>query len=51
MILTPWGYTYDLPDDYNELKALGLDAAKALTAVHGTEYEVGSVTELLRYVE
>jgi len=47
MILTPWGYTYDLPEDYAELKSLGLEAAEALTAVHGTQYDVGSVTEIL----
>lgn len=50
MILTPWGYTYDLPEDYSDLKSLGLAAAEALTAVHGTDYEVGSVTEILRYM-
>jgi murein tripeptide amidase MpaA len=47
MWLTPWGYTYDLPEDYDELKALGVLATEALTAVHGTKYDVGSVTELL----
>jgi len=47
MVLTPWGYTYDLPEDYTDLKTLGVLAADALTAVHGTDYEVGSVTEIL----
>ncbi|CAG7816110.1 unnamed protein product [Allacma fusca] len=47
MILTPWGWTNALPDDYAKLRALGDRAAVALTAVHGTKYEVGSVTELL----
>ncbi|CAG7816112.1 unnamed protein product [Allacma fusca] len=47
MILTPWGYTYDFPPTYTELKNLGVRAANALTAVHRTSYEVGSITEIL----
>ncbi|CAG7816111.1 unnamed protein product [Allacma fusca] len=47
MILTPWGYTYDLPADYRKMRDLGDKAAAALKAVHGTQYKVGSVTEIL----
>jgi len=47
MFLTPWGYTYDLPEDYQKMKTLGQQAAAALQAIHNTAFRVGSVTELL----
>lgn len=47
MWLVPWGWTYDLPEDYDDLIKYGNNGVDALTPVHGTEYEVGSVTELL----
>jgi len=46
-LFTPWGYTSDLPDDYNELYAVGIEATNALTALYGTRYTVGSSTNLL----
>jgi len=45
--LTPWGYTSALPSDYNELYNLAISATRALTAVSGTRYSVGSSTNLL----
>ncbi|XP_035704864.1 carboxypeptidase B isoform X2 [Folsomia candida] len=43
LMLTPYGYTEDLPDDYDQLEALGKRAIKALEEVHGTEYETRTV--------
>jgi len=45
--ISPWGDSYDFPPDYPAHKALGIAATDALRAVHGTNYEVGTVTELL----
>jgi len=45
--LTPWGYTEVLPDDYDDLEALAIDAVTALTRVYGTQYDIGSSTNLL----
>ncbi|CAL8101896.1 unnamed protein product [Orchesella dallaii] len=45
--LTPYGYTEDLPSDYEELESLGLRAARALQEVYGTEYEVGAPSHIL----
>ncbi|KAK4016629.1 hypothetical protein OUZ56_031587 [Daphnia magna] len=45
--LTPWGYTAELPDDYDQMYALAAEAVAALTAVYGTQYEIGSGTVLL----
>lgn len=47
MWLVPWGWTYDLPPTYEELIQFGNVGASALTSIHGTRYDVGSVTELL----
>ena len=43
LILLPWGFTYDLPEDYSEMEEVFLRGSEALTAVHGKYYEVGSV--------
>lgn len=47
VILTPWAYTYKLPEDFDELYSLAGNASQALTAVNGTTYTIGSVTHLL----
>ncbi|CAL8104015.1 unnamed protein product [Orchesella dallaii] len=47
MWLVPWGWTYDFPQDYEDLVRFGNAGVAALTPVHGTRYDVGSVTELL----
>ena len=40
LVLLPWGFTNDLPDDYQQLKTLADKGADALKAVHGKTYEV-----------
>ena len=40
LILLPWGYTRDLPEDYDDMLSVALAGADALTAVHGEIYEV-----------
>lgn len=47
LLLTPWGYTSEYPSDYEDLKRAADNAAAALYKVHGTEYEVGSSTNVL----
>lgn len=47
LILIPWGYTTDLPDDYQELYDVAVIAADALTSVFGTGYTVGNAPEIL----
>jgi murein tripeptide amidase MpaA len=43
----PWGWTSDLPDNWQDLDSLANAAVDALTAVHGTQYEVGSSTNTI----
>jgi|EP01046_Picozoa_sp_COSAG06_P004402 hypothetical protein len=38
MWMTPWGYTIDLPPDYDAHMELGLEACAAMDAVHGRNY-------------
>lgn len=45
--LMPWGWTSNLPDDYDDMKEAADVAVAALTKVYGTEYEVGSSTNVL----
>ncbi|KAI9551430.1 hypothetical protein GHT06_021763 [Daphnia sinensis] len=45
--LTPWGYTADLPEDYPQLFDLAQNAVNSLTAVYGTQYTIGSSTNVL----
>ncbi|XP_072014985.1 carboxypeptidase B-like [Amphiura filiformis] len=45
--MTPYGWTPDLPPDYSDLKKLGEEAVKALKAVNGTEYMVGSISNII----
>ncbi|KAK4016628.1 carboxypeptidase B [Daphnia magna] len=45
--LTPWGWTTELPADYDAMYALASDAVAALTAVYGTVYDIGSSANLL----
>ncbi|XP_023341572.1 carboxypeptidase B [Eurytemora carolleeae] len=47
MILLPWGYTDDVPNDYDEMYNLFMKGSDALTAVHGKTYEVGCIPCLL----
>jgi murein tripeptide amidase MpaA len=45
--LTPWGYGPELPEDYDELVRAAKVAVKALTAVHGKQYTIGSSANAL----
>lgn len=47
LILTPWGWTKDLPDDYPDLEKRGLHAKAAIKANSGKIYNVGSSTRVL----
>lgn len=46
-ILHSWGWTTELPDNVEELDALGNDVADAIKAVRGTQYTVGSPATLI----
>lgn len=46
-ILYPWGYTFDLPDNEEELRSLAEAADEALSTVRGTRYTIGSTTHVL----
>ncbi|XP_013407418.1 carboxypeptidase B-like [Lingula anatina] len=48
--LTPWGYTRNLPGDYDELLRIANIAAAAILAVRGEEYLTGSAAGLLSYL-
>lgn len=45
--LTPWSYTADLPEDYDLLYDLGTRAVEKLAMVYGTQYVVGSATNVM----
>lgn len=47
LILLPWGYTYDLPNDYGVMEEVFLHGSDALTAVHGKYYETGCIPCML----
>eukprot|EP00057_Strongylocentrotus_purpuratus_P008824 XP_011663298.1 PREDICTED: carboxypeptidase B [Strongylocentrotus purpuratus] len=47
MWLTPWGYSYRLPNDYNQQYSLARDAISALSAVYGTDYVYGSIANTI----
>ncbi|XP_043849294.1 carboxypeptidase O [Dromiciops gliroides] len=46
-ILTPYGYTKKRPSSYDELIRVGKKTAKELKAKHGSNYRVGSTSEML----
>lgn len=47
LILLPWGWTTDLPEDYNEMYRVAEKAATNLRSLYGTTFTVGSATNLL----
>jgi len=47
LILLPWGYQSETPDDYHEMYLLAMKGSDALTAVHGMIYETGCIPCLL----
>ena len=47
VILQPWGYTDELPDDFAEVDALGAEMSRAILEVHGRIYPHASGSGLL----
>lgn len=47
MWLTPWGYTSNVPSNFNDLIAKARAGADAVASVYGTRYTVGSSTRVL----
>jgi carboxypeptidase A1 len=47
VLIYPWGNTTDLPPTAADLQAKGENGTNALTAVYGTQYRVGSISNLL----
>jgi len=47
LVLLPWGWGYEQPDNIDDLEEVGLLGADALKAVHGKTYEVGCIPCLL----
>jgi len=45
--MTPWGYTYSHPKDYDVQHAGGAAAVAALQAVHGTRFQNGAISEII----
>jgi len=45
--MTPWGYTNSLPSDYTDLLAAAKACVDALSAVHGTKYQYGSISRTI----
>lgn len=46
-LLYPWGYTNALPDNNDELYALGVKVNDAISSISGTTYLIGTSTNLL----
>ncbi|XP_066997997.2 carboxypeptidase B [Anabrus simplex] len=49
LLLHPWRWTTDTPEDVEDLSSLGKKAADALEKVRGTKYKVGSSAGILYY--
>ncbi|XP_027198544.1 carboxypeptidase B-like isoform X2 [Dermatophagoides pteronyssinus] len=47
LILTPWGWTKDLPKDHSDMMKIAEIASRAFKMRYGTEYRYGSSTALL----
>jgi len=47
LILLPWGFTSDPPENYDEMERIALLGSDALTAVHGEYYETGCIPCML----
>ncbi|GFY41751.1 carboxypeptidase A2 [Trichonephila inaurata madagascariensis] len=45
--LTPWGWTSELPEDYDQQVTVAKEATQAISEVHGTKYRIGSSTNVL----
>lgn len=47
LILSPWGWTEELPKDYLELYRVSQAAALAMSKPYGTNYKYGATTRVL----
>lgn len=47
LVLLPWGWGYDQPDNIDDLTQMAMLGNDALRAVHGKEYEVGCIPCML----
>jgi len=47
LILLPWGFTSDPPENYDYMERIALLGSDALTAVHGEFYETGCIPCML----
>lgn len=47
LILLPWGFSYDEPDNFDQIKTLAEKSNEALYRVHGKYYEVGCIPCML----
>jgi len=47
LILLPWGFQQETPDDYDTMYGLAMKGSSALTAVHGKNYETGCIPCML----
>jgi hypothetical protein len=45
--MLPWGYTTDLPEDYNEILEVSKIGVAALKKVNGLQFKLGSPANLL----
>ncbi|XP_078581878.1 carboxypeptidase B-like [Branchiostoma floridae x Branchiostoma japonicum] len=45
--MSPYGWTSEVPKDYDDLQSLAKKAVSALAAVHGTKFDHGSIPRLL----
>lgn len=45
--MTPYGYTHDLPPNYDDQLRVAQVGAKALAEVHGTQYTVGNIADVV----
>ncbi|XP_045603336.2 carboxypeptidase B [Procambarus clarkii] len=45
--MTPYGYTTDLPANYDEQVRVAEVSVRALEAVHGTQYQYGNIADII----
>ena len=51
LILLPWGFSYDLPENIDSLTRVAEAGNDALYAVHGSRYEVGNCCCVLHVLD
>lgn len=47
LLMIPYGFTHELLDNYDELYEIGLKAVDSLKSRFGTEYELGSIANII----